>query len=82
MCPEFVIEVKSKSDYIEQLKKKMLVWLTNGATLGWLIDPSEEIVYVYKQAGEVKEIRGFKNKVDGEYPVEGFTLDLSLLKKI
>ncbi|MBT1703148.1 Uma2 family endonuclease [Fulvivirgaceae bacterium PWU20] len=81
ICPEFIIEVKSKTDHLPDLKAKMKAWLKNGALLGWLIDPVEEIVYVFKP--DVKEeikIEGFDQKVLGEGPVDGFVLDLTLLK--
>jgi len=38
ICPEFVIEVKSKSDSIDDLTNKMKVWIANRVTLGRLID--------------------------------------------
>lgn len=81
VCPEFLIEVRSKTDDIEDLKKKMLVWLKNGAELAWLIDPITECSWLYKPGSPEKEIRGFANiKLIGDGPVEGFVLDLSLLK--
>ncbi|MBI4645752.1 MAG: Uma2 family endonuclease, partial [Bacteroidia bacterium] len=36
ICPDFVIEVKSKTDSLKQQKEKMLEWLENGCKLGWL----------------------------------------------
>jgi Uma2 family endonuclease len=41
ICPEFVIEIKSKSDSLEDLQTKMNTWIANGAQLAWLIDPSQ-----------------------------------------
>ena len=43
VCPDFVIEVRSKSDIQEDLKKKMRIWMKNGCKLGWLIDPRENV---------------------------------------
>lgn len=81
VCPEFVVEVRSESDDLEDLKKKMQVWIKNGAQLAWLIDPIEEISWIFKPGKPLEKIEGFKNvKLKGEGPVEGFTLDLSLLK--
>lgn len=42
LCPEFIIEIRSKSDSLEDLKKKMTVWIGNKAQLAWLIDPVEK----------------------------------------
>jgi Uma2 family endonuclease len=81
VCPEFVIEVRSKSDSIDMLKKKMQVWIKNGAELAWLIDPIGGCSWIYKQGGSENEVKGFNDvKLVGEGPVEGFVLNLSLLK--
>ncbi|MEX2233441.1 MAG: Uma2 family endonuclease [Cyclobacteriaceae bacterium] len=80
VCPEFVIEVRSKSDYHEDLKQKMRVWLKNGAVLGWLIDPREKISFIFRPGKEEEEIKGINQKIAGEGPITGFELDLSLLK--
>lgn len=81
VCPEFVIEVRSKSDHIEDLQKKMEAWLKNGAQLAWLIDPREEVTYIYRPGKEAEKVQGLNKKITGEGPVKGFVLDLSLLKK-
>ena len=81
LCPEFVIEVRSKADSINVLKTKMEAWMKNGCKLGWLIDPYDQDAMIY-QAGKLPvKITGFK-KITGEEPVAGFELDLSLLLQI
>ena len=47
LCPEFVIELRSASDSLRELQKKMVEYIDNGAQLTWLIDPKEKRVYVY-----------------------------------
>lgn len=42
LCPDFVIELRSSSDNLPELKGKMERWIANGAQLGWLIDPIEQ----------------------------------------
>lgn len=79
VCPEFVIEVRSKTDSLEELKSKMISWIKNGAELAWLIDPRQEICYLYNKTGAIKQVNGFDQKIKGEGPVSGFELDLSLL---
>ena len=79
LCPEFIIAVRSKSDSLEDLKKKMTVWISNKAQLAWLVDPVEKNSYVFHPDGSVEKIEGFDKKIRGEKPVEGFELDLSLL---
>ena len=80
LCPEFVIEVRSKSDNIEDLKKKMSVWIANGTHLAWLIDPVDRMNYIFHSDGSVDTLPGFGKKITAEKPVEGFELDLSLLQ--
>ncbi len=79
LCPEFIIEVRSKSDRLEELKAKMKVWLKNGAQLAWLIDPQEKTSYIFRPGKSEEEINGLDKKLKGENPVEGFVLDLSML---
>lgn len=80
LCPEFVIEVRSKSDSLEELKAKMKMWIFNKAQLAWLIDPIEKKSYIFQSDGSIKEIYGFDKKIMGVKPVEGFELDLSALE--
>ena len=79
VCPEFVIEVRSKADDLEVLREKMKVWIKNGAQLAWLIDPREKISFVYRNKEEIK-LEGFNRKISGEGPVKGFELDLSQIQ--
>jgi Uma2 family endonuclease len=48
LCPDFVAEVRSHSDRLPVLRAKMEEWITNGAQLGWLIDPERRAVEVYR----------------------------------
>ena len=79
VCPDFVIELLSESDTMEGLKSKMADWISNGALLGWLIDPYERQVFVYRPGQEPERVTG--RKVIGEGPVEGFELDLARVWK-
>jgi Uma2 family endonuclease len=78
VCPDFIIEVRSKSDDIESLKEKMNVWVNNGATLAWLVDPREKAAFIFRPGEEVEKIQGF-HLLKGEDPVRGFELDLTQL---
>jgi Uma2 family endonuclease len=74
LCPDFVVELLSKSDNPAKTQEKMERWIANGATLAWLIDPYEQKVYVYQPGLEAAAISG--KSVHGRGPVEGFVLDL------
>lgn len=76
-CPEFVIELRSSSDRLRQLKAKMEEWIENGAVLGWLIDPANRTVWIYRAGqAEPQELHDAA-RIEGEGPVAGFALDLS-----
>jgi Uma2 family endonuclease len=55
VCPDFVIELRSRTDRIRTLREKMEEWLANGAHLGWLIDPEARTV----EAGPASNRRSF-----------------------
>ena len=76
LCPDFVIELQSSTDRPRVLRDKMQEWLANGAQLGWLIDPDQRSVAIYRPDGEV-ETRIGVDSITGEGPVAGFILDLS-----
>ncbi len=80
LCPEFVIEIMSKTDHLEELQKKMKIWIANGANLAWLLDPSKKITHIYRSDGSVEKITGFDKEIKGEGLLDGFILDLSLIK--
>lgn len=76
LCPDFVIEVRSESDRLMPLQRKMAEYLTQGAQLGWLIDPANRSVTIYRPNAEVVTRTGI-DQVEGEGPVAGFVLDLT-----
>ena len=73
IAPEFIIEVRSKSDRLKPLQAKMQMWIDNGVELAWLIDPTRKVVEVYR-AGEAVEIHEDPTSVQGTGPVAGFEL--------
>jgi len=74
VCPDFVIELLSESDTLEGLKRKTDGWISNGALLGWLVDPYERRVFVYRPGREPERVT--ERNVIGEGPVDGFVLNL------
>ena len=75
LCPDFVVELRSATDSLVRLKDKMDEYLANGAQLGWLIDPLERKVYVYRPSAEV-ECLDDPERVSGEPLLPGFTLEM------
>jgi Uma2 family endonuclease len=78
VCPDFVIELKSPSDSLENLKQKMAEWIENGCRLAWLINPEERLVYIYYEDGSVLEM-GFHEKLSGEEVLKGFEIELNAI---
>ena len=73
LCPDFVIELRSPSDRLVDLQAKMEEYAENGAQLGWLIDPVERQVLVYRPQQPVQQLLNpFEMSGDPELP--GFTL--------
>ena len=75
LCPDFLIEVRSPRDRSRVVREKMREWIENGAQLGWLIDPEKREVEIYRANGEVESLKD-PQTLQGEGPVQGFTLDL------
>ena len=73
ICPEFVIEIRSKSDRLKTLQAKMEMWIANGAQVAWLIDPERKVVAIYRP-GDSPEVLHEPNSVQGSGPVAGFEL--------
>lgn len=76
LCPDFVIELRSESDNLTDLKNKMTEYIENGARLGWLIDPKTKNVHIYRANGEIEILENSK-MVSGEDVLHGFELDLT-----
>lgn len=75
LCPDFVIELRSQSDALEPLQDKMQEYIANGASLGWLIDPKEKRVYVYRPAAAVVCLEN-PQTISAKPELSGFELDL------
>lgn len=73
LCPDFVIELRSPSDSLSDLQKKMEQWIANGAQLAWLIDPVERAVTVYRP-GDSPEVHHEPSSVQGSGVMAGFEL--------
>jgi len=81
ICPDFCIELRSKTDRLNKIKAKLEEYIENGCRLGWLIDPIDEQVYIYRQNGSIEIIEGFDKKLSGEDVLPGFEFDLKILEK-
>jgi Uma2 family endonuclease len=75
ICPDFVVELCSASDTLESLEEKMREYMDNGAVLGWLIDPKNKRVEIYRVGLEVERLEN-PSELSGEEILPGFVLNL------
>ena len=78
LCPDFVVELRSRSDRMVDLREKMTAYVANGARLGWLIDPYERRVEIYRPGRDV-EILFDAETVTGDDVLPGFVLKLAAI---
>lgn len=76
LCPSFVVELRSPSDPLASVQAKMREYMESGARLGWLIDPTERRVHVYRPNAEVEILENPPSLV-GDPELPGFVLDLA-----
>ena len=76
ICPDFVLELRSSSDRLRKLHEKMAEYIDNGARLGWLIDPLEKQVFVYRPGQQIEHLQN-PATLSGDPVLAGFTLDLA-----
>jgi Uma2 family endonuclease len=76
ICPDFVVELRSETDDLTTLQNKMQEYIENGVTLGWLIDPSEKQIYVYRPAVLMQQFN-HPTILKGDPTLPGFVLNLS-----
>lgn len=76
-CPHFVVEVRSTSQSrpsdLAELLAKMQEYIDNGALLGWLFDPIERTVRIYRAGAPEPELHNDPELLDGEDVLPGFT---------
>ena len=75
LCPDLVVELRSRTDTLKILQQKMVEYMANGAQLGWLIDPQERRVYVYRPGAAVEQLDD-PRAVSGESLLGGLELEL------
>lgn len=75
LCPDFAIELRSPSDDLDTINAKMEEYIANGLRLGWLIDPEERVVFVYRPGAEVQKLENV-NDISADPELPGFVLDL------
>lgn len=76
LCPDFVIELRSRIDRLTPLQNKMQEYLSSGLRLGWLINPQDRQVEIYRLGQEV-EVLTYPVMLLGEDVLPGFELTIN-----
>lgn len=76
LAPDFVIELRSRTDVLSDLQEKMVEYRDNGVLLGFLINPQDRQAEIYRQNQEA-EILQSPATLSGENVLPGFVLDLT-----
>ena len=77
VVPDFVLEVRSRSQEIEDQQEKMEQWMANGVRLGWLVDPFEGEVRIYREGEDEPELLERPDSISGEAVMPGLVVDLT-----
>ena len=79
-CPDFVVEIRSTSQRtLNPLLNKMQEYMDNGARLGWLIDPIERTVRIYRAGAAEPELLADPETLEGEDVLPGFVFEVRRL---
>jgi Uma2 family endonuclease len=76
LAPDFVLELRSATDKLATLQRKMAEYRDCGVRLGWLIDPQEKRVEIYR-LGRPTEYLSQPDQLSGEDVLPGFVLTLA-----
>ena len=77
VVPDFVLEVRSRSQEIEDQQDKMERWMANGVRLGWLIDPFNAQVWIYREGQDEPELLERPDTLSGENVMVDLVVDLT-----
>lgn len=73
ICPDFVIELRCASDLLPPLQAKMTEYLNSGLKLGWLINPQDKTVEIYRPQQSVRRL-SLPTSLSGKDVLPGFKL--------
>ncbi len=75
ICPDFVVEITSPSDNLADTRKKMLMYLSQGVRLGWLLDLKSGKALIFRPGRPVESLDR-PATLSGEEVLPGFVLEL------
>jgi Uma2 family endonuclease len=78
LCPDFVIELRSRWNTLKAQQAKMQEYLDNGTQLAWFIDPRNRRVFIYRPSEDV-EVLTDAASISADPILKGFVLQLTEL---
>lgn len=75
ICPDFIVELRSATDALRPTQEKMEEYMANGSRLGWLIDPQNKRVEIYREGQEV-EVLDAPVELSGEAVLPGLVIKM------
>ena len=78
-APDFVVEVRSRTDRLPPFLAKMQEWMDGGTRLGWAIDPFNRHSYLYRAGQAEPELLENPDTLSGEDVLPGFVFEVRRL---
>ena len=72
-APDFVVEIRSRTDDLRPLQNKMAAWMAGGVRLGWLIDARRRQAHIYRAGQPEPQLLDDPETLDGENVLPGFS---------
>ena len=77
VCPDFIVEIRSRSDSVARQQDKLKQWMAYGARLGWLIDACNDKVWIYREGQDQPEEINRPAELSGENVLPGLIIDMA-----
>ena len=77
IAPDFVLEIRSRTDKLAALQEKMQEYLDSGVRLGWLFNPQDQQLEIYRPEQPV-EVRSLPTLLSGEETLVNSELSMPL----
>ena len=77
--PDFVVEIRSRTDRLPPFLAKMQEWIDGGTRLGWGIDPRNHLAYLYRAGQDGPEVLENPETLSGEDVLPGFIFEVRSL---
>ena len=77
VCPDFIVEIRSRSDSVVRQQDKLKQWMAYGARLGWLIDAYNDKVWIYREGQDEPEELNRPAELSGENVLPGLIVNMA-----